>query len=43
MDIFETHADITRDYRDYIHSFINIRRSRISLHPTPPHHPGAIS
>ncbi len=29
MDIFETHADITRDYRDYINSFINIADGRI--------------
>ncbi len=29
MDIFATHADITRDYRDYINSFIRIADERI--------------
>ena len=30
MDIFETHGDIVRDYREYIKSFVNIRDPRIS-------------
>jgi superfamily II DNA/RNA helicase len=29
MDIFETHGDITRDYREYIKSFIHIKDQRI--------------
>ncbi len=28
MDIFETHGDITRDYRDYIKSFIQKHRGQ---------------
>ena len=30
MDIFETHGDIVRDYREYIKSFVHIRDTRIS-------------
>lgn len=30
MDIFETHRDITGDYRDYITSFIHIKNDRIN-------------
>lgn len=30
MDIFQTHGDIVRDYREYIKSFVNIRDDKIS-------------
>ncbi len=30
MDIFQTHGDIVKDYREYIKSFVHIRDNRIS-------------